>query len=62
MRSKKRRTGLKGKRNFKMENAKTIKGQNRTFRPKSSDAIIPRAREGKKLSISIQPPGILDII
>ena len=42
-----------------MENAKTIKGQNRTFRPKSNDAIIPRAREGKKLSISIQSPKLL---
>jgi hypothetical protein len=51
--------GLKGKRNFGMENAKAIKGQNRTFRPRSSDAIIPRAREGKKLSISIQSPELL---
>jgi hypothetical protein len=41
-----------------MEKATTIKGQKKTFRAKSSVAIIPRAREGKKLSISIQPPRI----
>ena len=49
--SNRRRKGENGSRKFRRENTNTNIGQMRTFKPKSSDAMTPRTKGGKKLSI-----------
>jgi hypothetical protein len=48
-----RRKAGKGRMIFRIEKTNTRIGQNKTFRPRRSVAIIPISRDGKKFSIFV---------